>query len=133
MKEGTGVSNDFILQHVVPSICTRFSDEVALVLGKALLWLVFSEENSYVPDEVRERICHAYNAICQLPENVNPIENILMVVTGDDAEVYFNEVGQAAGGGGGAGGGQPQSQRDQLLAMQSDLVSIRHMLAERNT
>ena len=43
-----------------------------------------------------------------------------MVVTGANAEVYFNEVGQAAGGGGGAGGGQPQSQRDQLLAMQSD-------------
>ena len=59
-----------------------------------------------------------------------------MVVTGDDAEVYFNEVGQAAGGGGGAGGaggGQLQSQRDQLLAMQSDLVSIQCMLAERNT
>ena len=64
MKEGAAVSNDFILQHVVLSIHTRFSDEVALVLGKALLWLVFSEENSYVPDEVRERICHAYNAIC---------------------------------------------------------------------
>ena len=64
MKEGAAVSNHFILQHVVLSIHTRFSDEVALVLGKALLWLVFSEENSYVPDEVRERICHAYNAIC---------------------------------------------------------------------
>ena len=48
---------------MVPLIRTRFSDEVALVLGKALLLLVFSEENSYVPDEVRERICHAYNAI----------------------------------------------------------------------
>jgi hypothetical protein len=47
VKEGAGVSNNFILQHVVPSICTRFSDEVALVLGKALLWLVISEENSY--------------------------------------------------------------------------------------
>lgn len=136
VKEGAGVSNDFILQHVVPSIRTRFSDEIALVLGKALLWLVFSEENSYVPDEARERIRQAYNVIRQLPENVNPIEKILMVVTGDDAEVYFNEVGQAAGGDGavgGPGGGQPRSQRDQLISMQSDLVSIRRMLAERNT
>jgi hypothetical protein len=33
--------------------------------------------------------------ICQLPENVNPIEKLLMVLTGDDAEVYFNEVGRA--------------------------------------
>jgi hypothetical protein len=73
VKEGAGVSNYFILQHVVPSIRTRFTDELALVLGKALLWLVFSEENSYVPDEVtRERICHAYNGIRLLPENVNP-------------------------------------------------------------
>jgi hypothetical protein len=78
---------------VVPSICTRFSDEVALVLGKALLWLVFSEENSYVPGEVSERIHNAYSVICQLLENVNPIEKLLMVVTGNDAEVYFNEVG----------------------------------------
>jgi len=138
VKEGAGVSNYFILQHVVPSMRTRFTDELALVLGKALLWLVFSEENSYVPDEVtRERICHAYNGIRLLPENVNPIEKILIVVTGDDAEVHLNEVGQAAGGGGAVGGagggGQPRSQRDQLLAMQSDLVSIRRMLAERNT
>jgi hypothetical protein len=104
VKEGTGVSNNFILQHVVPLICTRFSDEVALVLGKALLWLVFSEENSYVPGEVSERIHNAYSVIRQLLENVNPIEKLLMVVTGDDAEVYFNEVGRAAGRGDAADG-----------------------------
>jgi hypothetical protein len=49
---------------------------------------------------------------------------------------FFNEAGQAAGGGsavGGAGGGQSQSQRDQLLAMQSDLSSIWRILEERNT
>ena len=99
---------------MVPSIRARFSDEVALVLGKALLWLVFSEENLYAPDEMRERISHEYNTTHQLPENVNPIEKILMVVTGNDAEVYFNEVCQAGGGedgGGGAaigaGSGQP--------------------------
>jgi hypothetical protein len=67
VKEGAGVSNDFILQHVVPLIRTRFSDQLALVLGKALLWFVFSEENSYILDEVRERIYHAYNVIRQLP------------------------------------------------------------------
>jgi hypothetical protein len=136
VKEGAGVSNNFILQHVVPSICTRFSDEVALVLGKALLWLVFSEENSYVPGEVSERIHNAYSVIRQLPENVNPIEKLLMVVTGDDAEVYFNEVGRAAGRGDaadGTGAGYGRSQRDQLVSMQSDLASIRRMLTERST
>jgi hypothetical protein len=136
VKEGAGVSNNFILQHVVPSICTRFSDEVALVLGKALLWLVFSEENSYVPGEVSERIHNAYSVIRQLPENVNPIEKLLMVVTGDDAEVYFNEVGRAAGRGDaadGTGAGYGRSQRDQLVSMQSDLASIWRMLTERST
>jgi hypothetical protein len=89
VKEGAGVSNDFILQHVVPLIRTRFSDQLALVLGKALLWFLFSEENSYILDEVRERIYHAYNVIHQLPENVNPIDKTPMVVTGDNAEVFF--------------------------------------------
>jgi hypothetical protein len=50
-----------------------------------------------------------------------------------DAEVFFNEVDQAAGGAAGnAGVGHPQSQRDQLLSMQADLASIWRMLEERN-
>jgi hypothetical protein len=42
IKDGSGVTDDFLLQHVVPNICTRFPAEVAKVLAKPLLWIVCS-------------------------------------------------------------------------------------------
>ena len=36
-----GVGKEFVLHHVVPNIRKRFDDETAVILGTALLYLVF--------------------------------------------------------------------------------------------
>ena len=41
IKDGSGVTDDFLLQHVVPNICTRFPAEVAKVWYRLVLILMF--------------------------------------------------------------------------------------------
>jgi hypothetical protein len=41
VKEGSGVTDNFLLENVVPNVQMRYSDDVAKVLGKALLWSNF--------------------------------------------------------------------------------------------
>ena len=56
VREGSGVTNDFILQSVVPNIWKRFSPQVSLVLWKCLLWVFFSSHSSMIADELYDRI-----------------------------------------------------------------------------
>jgi hypothetical protein len=67
VKEGSGMSNDWILQYVVPRITSRFPRAVALVLGRVLLWLVFEDYNNssarddkYLPQGLIDHVWTAY-------------------------------------------------------------------------
>jgi hypothetical protein len=42
--EADGIDNDFIVQNFVPNIAAKFGEAVALVLGHALLWTIFSDK-----------------------------------------------------------------------------------------
>ena len=53
------VMKTFLLSRVVPNIRKRLSDEVCFVLGKALMWLIYSAfdaEMELVPEDFKERI-----------------------------------------------------------------------------
>jgi hypothetical protein len=89
IKDSSGVTDDFLLQHVVPNICARFSADVAKVLAKLLLWMLFSSERNYLPQAMRDHVQSAYNNICILPAGENPVKKILLVVTGNEGEVYL--------------------------------------------
>jgi hypothetical protein len=49
IRDGSGVTDAFLLQHVVPNIQKRFSADVALVLAKPLLWMIFPDGSTYLP------------------------------------------------------------------------------------
>ena len=44
IKDGSGITNEFLIQYVVPRIAQKFPHDVAVVLGTALLWRIFSQD-----------------------------------------------------------------------------------------
>jgi len=93
VKEGANNVNDnWIRTHVVPETTIVYDAELSLILGKAILWLSFSELNARVPVNIRNRIHQQYGMIRQLDDGVNPVEKCLLLVTGFDAVVQINEV-----------------------------------------
>jgi hypothetical protein len=75
VKEGSGVANNFLLEHVVPNVQTGYSDDVAAkVLGKELLWLIISSDSDYLHQALlRDRVRTAYDNIAQLPAGENSL------------------------------------------------------------
>jgi hypothetical protein len=65
VREGSGISDNWILQYVVQRIASHFPRAVALVLGRALLWLVFEDRNAarddkYLQEELSGQVWLAY-------------------------------------------------------------------------
>ena len=83
IKESNGVSDSWLLQYVVPNICTEYARDVALVLAPPLLWAVFEPTlQGYLPQSLMRRIKAAYEIICPLQQNIdnnNPVERRLIV------------------------------------------------------
>ena len=84
----------FILSNVIPNICQGLPDLAALVLGKALQWLIFSPyhaTNNLVPQEfanriqieVNEIVLHGTNNSILIDASYNPIHCDPVIVTGD--------------------------------------------------
>jgi hypothetical protein len=107
VKQNSGISEQWILDYVVPAIRSRFSRPVSLVLGRALLWRVFDDEDyNIVPVPILTRVRNAYRDLgprCQLAAGENPVQKVPLMVTGADAEVYIDlmldDDGNDAGGG----------------------------------
>jgi regulator of replication initiation timing len=137
VKAGSGVTDGFILQYVVPAIATRFPEKVSLVLGKALLWFAFSDEQEHLPTALRERIHHAYTEIQELPDNVNPVEKLLLVITGNEGEVFLDEVVGNDTPPGAPGDNQANRQqtneRNQMIGLISQVNTLRRDIAEVKT
>ena len=94
VKPNSGIAEDWILQHVDPQIASRYCRPLALVLGRALLWRVFDDNESLVvPPHICHRVKSAYQDLgdrCQLVAGENPVERDPLVVTGSDAEVHID-------------------------------------------
>jgi hypothetical protein len=138
----------YILSNVVPNIRQRLPDLAALVLGKALLWLIYSpynETHNLVPQEFKSRIQMEVNEIISnasvdgggvVDPNYNPICRCPVVVTGDQGCVYIDVIPcledgiDAVGGRIAATTGGIQAQ---LLALQSLSSQIRRELQELRT
>jgi hypothetical protein len=84
----------FVLTQVVPNICKRVPDSCALVLGKALLWFIYSDgtdENvipqPFGPQPFGDTIKRELNEILKASgidvnaENFNPIRRVPVVVS----------------------------------------------------
>ena len=90
----SGVTEQWILDHVVPNLKKKVTPEVSKVLGHAVLFCVFdnSVEDAFLPHR-HEQILEAYSDLGyrnQLVEGTNPIKRKPLVVLGHDSEVMMN-------------------------------------------
>ena len=130
----------------MPHARTRVGDAAATILGRALLWYVFSDHGQAdVPPALFARINNAYQQLGNnLENNMNPVKKIPIVVSGHEGEVYMDEIpdeiihnpeaglNQNQGGGNLVGGGNnlggafiDRPIRQQLLAIHSQLLGLR--------
>jgi hypothetical protein len=138
LRDGSNVTDEFILEHVVPKTAGRLQNATALVLGRAILWGAFSGIAQVMPIGLRNRIQNAYTGVQnELPAGTNPVQKIPIVVTGNEGEVYMDEIpgdeangnNNAAGGAGNAAGGFiDRPIRQQLLAVHSQLLAMRRSI-----
>jgi hypothetical protein len=141
--EESGVTDAFILQYVTPHVRTRTGDPTAIVLGRALLWYTFSEfGDADLPLDLFQRINEAYKEIGNdLPEGTNPVKKIPLVITGNEGEVYVDEIpdgfignnDNAGGGNNVAGAFIDRPVRQQLLAIHSQLLGLTRADVELRT
>ena len=93
----------FLLSRAVPNIWKRLSEEVCFVLGKALMWLIYSgvdAEMKIVSEDFKERIKMEWNEIVTAAdsgvdcddERYNPVRRVPVVVTGDQGLVYIDVI-----------------------------------------
>jgi hypothetical protein len=151
LNEHSGISDAWLLQHVVPNMMQSphisHHREVALVLALPLLWACFDDEmEAYMPTPIRNAMQHAYNEIQHLPQNVVPpipVKKTLLIVSGSDATLRIDslvqEICQVDGNANAAGGNgnvQPMTMMTNqtnatLQALYSQLVSLRQEMQER--
>lgn len=127
--------NTFILSHVVPNVRKRLPESACLVLGRALMWLIFSPVvDEYVPTEMKEKVvsewAHVRGDIDDDDDHdTNPIIQTAVTVSGDHGAVFIDsiagDVGEAGGVGAIGGVGTNVSLRNQLIGVQSCLLSMR--------
>jgi hypothetical protein len=105
----SNVLTTFILTRVVPNIRRRLPDSTVIVLGKAVLWLVYSSDaDNCLSAEYCESIRGSLSETgINVVDGQNPIRKIPVLVSGDQGTVYIDELAgaQVVGGGGVAEGG----------------------------
>ena len=119
-------------------------DNFTLILGTVLLYMIYQDEDNQIPNFIKKRVLDAMPTVSRTP-NENPVRRIPVVCTGNDGEVYIDEILSAEETQGRqpseeAQGSQATEQRvtgsltdrpirDQLRAVQSQLQGIKNMLA----
>jgi hypothetical protein len=90
----SNILTTFILTKVVPNIRRRLPDSVAIVLGKAVLWTVFSSvANSFVSADYCERLkADLMDTGIVVPPGRNPVVKMPILVSGDQGTVFMDEI-----------------------------------------
>ena len=134
VKRDENLPDHWIRQHVAPTIQEVYGDSVALVFGKALLWLAFSEKVDWLPEQFSTRVRESYQLLPgALEEGENPIEKKLLVVTGDAMMVNLTmvEADEEAGGENDMVVGQQHQTTHQLLTgLFAENAAIRRQMTE---
>ena len=85
-KSNSPVTEAWILEHVVPCIASStYGVAIAKLLGKSLLWAIFSDKSNWVPQFIVDCAKAVCNNLFDEETAVNPIEKQLLVLPGDDA------------------------------------------------
>ena len=94
LKNGCGISDDWLVSNVTPSIAAVYGIKVAAILAKPLLWACFDVDRAgMVPEGIRSRILRACEDVAgSLPQGENPVERVRLYVTENDGVVIFDEI-----------------------------------------
>ena len=84
-------TDEWIATKVTPSIDLVFGRGLAVLLGTALLWLAHMPGQCLMPPAMVENICREYDAVKSI-DRQNPVEKVLVSVTGNEAVVYIEDV-----------------------------------------
>ena len=60
------------------------------LLGRVILWLAYSENAGFLPDEMVERIKASYEDRRTIPDEQNPIKQVEQHVSGRNAQVFID-------------------------------------------
>ncbi len=63
VKPNSRVTEEWIIGNVVPFTAEVYGYALAKILGKALLWCVFSEHKAWVPQQIRNSVTQAHNLL----------------------------------------------------------------------
>ena len=122
----------FLLTNVVPNMRRRMSESCTFILGKALLWFVYSP-NNFAPQDFCDRIKRELNEILRaagVPNvddpDFNPVKKVPVIVAGDEGSVFIEVIDSeilADGNNRITGGGT--GIREMLLTLQSGVSQLR--------
>ena len=87
-----GVTKEWIGQVVTPQIREVFGLFLAVLFGKAILWLAFSPHQEHMPRDMHQQIVAEYAQRDTIEHGENPIGRRLVSVTGDESSVYMEDV-----------------------------------------
>ena len=83
IRENSGITKEWICQHVVPKICLKYCESISAVLGRALLCHIFDEkQKKVVPKFIVNCVMAAYRELenNKLAVGVNPVKKVPLMV-----------------------------------------------------
>lgn len=134
-RNGCGLSDGFIIEHVSPFIATHYPRAVAVTLGKALLWAIYSDELSGIIDqEMKERVKAAVAEVVgdRLADGVSPIRKIPLIITGNEGALTITEMHDDENNDANNGGGRNMMgvMENEVRVILSNVHSLRCQLDE---
>ena len=106
VKEGSNVTDNWLVTDFVPHIAAKLGNRVAVVLGKALLWCLMEPLMvKAIPGFLKNRLMDRYSSLQTLEENTNPIERITISVYPVDGTLQIAPIMDLFGGVGGGTAG----------------------------
>lgn len=94
LREGSGVSDDWVVANVCVGAATMFAEKVAVVLGRALMWAVFDDDvgAALLPTSIIESVKRKYAAVegKRIENGTNPVKKSLLIVAGDEGNVIIS-------------------------------------------
>ncbi len=137
-KEESGVTDGWILDHVVPHLRRHVPEKVAVVLGRALLWLICDEDehdrDARVPAYISARVLGAVHDLgerCTLHEGENLVAKLPLLCDGVDSELLIEPLAPDDEG---EGSGDPRARhamhRQEIRMLTAQVVHLRREVAE---
>jgi Transcriptional activator of glycolytic enzymes len=128
IKDGSGVSEQWLISEYVPQISRKFGNRVALVLGKALLWASNDDQaRNMIPVSLQNRLTARYLQVQQLEDGTNPIEKVELVVYNVEGQVKIEPVMPVDGSNNISVAGGADQPSMQVLLAQNNALQLRMM------